>query len=283
MTRMRHHGVGDLIAERFELQEPLGAGRTGTVWRARDLLLEREVVLKEVRPTAEEDPDQSAVLRMRVLREARALAKVQHANVVANREVVDQKPYPWLVMELIVGRSLRELLLAGPLAAARTARIGLDVLAALHAAHDAEVLHRDVKPDNVLIRADGAAMLTGFGKATVGGAQAVAVSVCGRVTGSLEYTAPEQLRGGEIGPAADMWSLGMVLYVCVEGDTAMRRDWARQRLSAVREQPPPPMTRAGALAPLIAALLDPQPELRPSATRLSARLRAAAEQKPGTR
>jgi serine/threonine protein kinase len=101
-------------------------------------------------------------------------------------------------------------------------------------------------------------MLTGFGKATVGGAQAVSVSVsvCGRVTGSLEYTAPEQLRGGEIGPAADMWSLGMVLYVCVEGDTAMRRDWAGQRLSAVREHPPPPMTRAGALTPVIATLLD---------------------------
>ncbi|MFG2844091.1 protein kinase [Kitasatospora sp. NPDC048296] len=274
MTRMREHSVGDVVAERFELLARLGAGGMGTVWRARDLLLEREVALKEMRSPATEDPGRSLHTRERVLREARALARVDDPNVVAVHEVLDQQPHPWLVMELIVGHSLHEILRNGPLTPVQAARIGLDVLGALRASHAAGILHRDVKPGNVLIRPDGSAVLTDFGIATIQGSQTL--TMAGDIVGSPEYMAPERIRGDLVGPASDLWSLGMLLYVCVEGGNPVQRDSVWPTLLAVCEQPPPSPSQAGPLAPVLEALLAQEPADRPDAPRLAVLLEAVA-------
>ncbi|MFG2909164.1 serine/threonine-protein kinase [Kitasatospora sp. NPDC048286] len=273
MTRMREHVVGDVVAGRFELLERLGAGGMGTVWRARDLVLEREVALKEMRSAAYEDAHRANAMRHRVLREARALARIDHANVVSVHEVLDQRPHPWLVMEVVEGRSLQEVLRGGPLTPGEAARVGLDVLGALDAAHAAGILHRDVKPGNVLVRPDGSAVLSDFGIATVQGSQTLTEP--GDIIGSPEYMAPERIRGGVVGPASDLWSLGMLLYVCVEGESPVQRDSVWQTLLAVCDQPLPSPSKAGPLAPAIDALLTRDPEARPSAPRVAVMLDAA--------
>ncbi|GAA1942910.1 serine/threonine-protein kinase [Kitasatospora viridis] len=273
MAQAATHSVGDLVAERFELLAHLGAGGMGTVWRARDLLLGREVALKEVRAVIEDGPDQAARSRERVLREARALAGIGHPNVVTIHEVLDRRPRPWLVMELVPGRSLREVLLEdGPLTPVRAARIGLDVLGALDAAHSAGILHRDVKPGNVLIRPDGTAVLTDFGIATLQGT--TTLTAPGDIIGSPEYMAPERINGEPVGPSCDLWSLGMLLYACVEGGNPVLRDSLWQTLRAVCELPLPSPSRAGPLAPVIDALLTREPQDRPSAGRLRTLLTA---------
>ncbi|WP_063752952.1 serine/threonine-protein kinase [Streptomyces sp. NRRL S-350] len=280
MTSEQGHTVGSLVAGRFRLVARLGAGGMGTVWQAHDLTLEREVALKEMR-SGNEDPDRADLTRARVLREARALARVNHANAVTVYEVVDYQPYPWLVMELVTGRSLQDVLGDGPLSPGRAARIALDVLGALQAAHAAGILHRDVKPGNVLVRPDGTAVLTDFGIAALQGSQTLTAP--GDIIGSPEYMAPERIRGEAAGPASDLWSLGMLLYVCVEGDNPMRRDSVWETLLAVCDRPLPTPTRAGPLTPVIDALLARAPEHRPSAPRLASLLRDVAASESATR
>ncbi|WP_158844706.1 serine/threonine-protein kinase [Streptomyces sp. NRRL WC-3742] len=257
--------MGDVVAERFELMARLGSS-TGTVWQARDLLLERDVALKELRVRTADDPAESVRLRQQALEEARAAALIRHVNAVTVQEVLVQQSHPWLVMELVTGRSLRELLWTdGPLAPARAARVGLDVLGALDAAHTAGVLHGGVEPGNVLIRADGSAVLTGFGAA--GGAPPFGVT--GDVLGSPEFVAPERLRGEGVGPASDLWALGMLLYVCVEGRTPVLGHSIRQTVRAVCEEPMPLASQGGALTKVIGELLARDPGGRPSASRLA--------------
>ncbi|MFG2848575.1 serine/threonine-protein kinase [Kitasatospora sp. NPDC048296] len=274
MTEEQAHGAGRLLAGRFELLEQLGSGGMGTVWRARDLTLEREVALKEMRSVGAAEPEHADRTRQRVLREARALARVNHANAVTVYEVLDDRPYPWLVMELVAGPSLSAVLARGPLAPARAAQIGLDVLAALRAAHASGILHRDVKPGNVLIRPDGSAVLTDFGIAALEGSHTLTAP--GDIIGSPEYIAPERIRGGMVGPASDLWSLGMLLYVCVEGANPLRRDSVWETLMAACDQPLPAPQSAGPLAPVIDALLDKDPAGRPGAAELASRLAAIA-------
>ncbi|MEV7115636.1 serine/threonine-protein kinase [Streptomyces anulatus] len=160
---------GSVIDERFELLERLGGGGMGLVWRARDIVLHRDVALKEVRPPDPEllrlRPDAAEMLRKRVLREAVSLARISHPNVVTIHHIVSsaEVAHPWLVMELISGGSLQDRLERGPCTPTETARFGRGVLAGLRAAHGAGILHRDVKPGNVLMRADGTPLLTDFG------------------------------------------------------------------------------------------------------------------------
>ncbi len=261
---------------RFALLERLGSGGMGTVWRARDLVLRREVALKEVR-AAEPSTDGTGAerLRVRVLREARALAALNHPNVVTIHHIVDERPHPWLVMELVPGVSLQQHCAAqGPLSPARAARIGRDVLAGLRAAHAAGIHHRDVKPANVLLRPDGGAVLTDFGIAAVGSTGRVTVT--GELVGSPEYIAPERIRGAA-GDAADLWSLGMLLYVVTEGHSPLRRADTLATLAAVLEEPVPPPVRCGPLTPVVTALLVREPGARPDAERLDALLAEAQE------
>ncbi|WP_221352844.1 serine/threonine-protein kinase [Streptomyces beigongshangae] len=257
---------GDVVDGRFELIGRLGSGGMGTVWRARDSVLHREVALKAVR----HDAAASEAVRERVLREARALARVRHPNVVMIHHIVDTHPHPWLVMELVDGVSLQERLAGGPLHPAEAARLGRQVLGALRAADAAGVQHRDVKPANILLRADGSAVLTDFGIAALQGS--TALTATGELIGSPEYIAPERIRGNDDDPASDLWSLGLVLYVCVEGVSPLRRGTTLATLAAVLDETVPPPVRSGPLAPVLQALLVRDPAARPDAARLDAML-----------
>ncbi|MFE7190405.1 serine/threonine-protein kinase [Kitasatospora sp. NPDC057541] len=268
-----------LVDNRFELLERLGGGGMGLVWRARDTMLHREVALKEVRPPdpamAAADPAAADELRERVLREARALARLQHPNVAVIHHIVDTPghPHPWLVMELATGGSLADRIARGPLTVPEAARIGRGVLAALRAAHAAGIQHRDVKPANVLLRADGTPVLTDFGIAAM--QDATALTATGALIGSPEYIAPERIRGEEGNPSSDLWSLGMLLYVVVEGHHPLRRSTSLATLAAVLDEPLPPPTRCGPLGPVLAALLARDPAVRPDAAQLDQALAAA--------
>nr|WP_176743698.1 serine/threonine-protein kinase [Streptomyces fradiae] len=270
-----------MIDGRFELLERLGSGGMGAVWRARDRALQREVALKEVRPPDPEaagaGPGAGHVLQERVWREARALARLSHPHVVTIHHIVDDEgPYPWLVMELLSGGTLQDRLdTRGPMTPAEAARTGRELLSALSAAHAAGIHHRDVKPANVLLRPDGGAVLTDFGIAALQGS--VTLTAVGDVIGSPEYIAPERLRGRDDLPASDLWSLGMLLYVAVEGVNPVRRATAVATLAAVLDEPVPPPRRAGPLAPVLAELLVRDPAARPDAARLDRLLAAAAE------
>lgn len=269
---------GQIIDGRFELLESLGSGGMGTVWRARDLALQREVALKAVRPPdpllAPEGSPASLLLRERVLREAQALARLNHRNVVTIHHIVDSGPHPWLVMELVRGGSLQERVDAGPVPPAEAAAIGRDVLAGLRAAHLAGIHHRDVKPGNVLLRENGSAVLTDFGIAAL--QDSTALTATGELIGSPEYMAPERIRGTADHPASDLWSLGMTLYIAVEGHSPLRRVTSLATLAAVLDDPVPAPRSAGPLTPVLDALLVRDPDARPTADRLDALLATAA-------
>ena len=271
-----------VVDGRFELESRLGGGGMGTVWRAQDLLLHRYVAVKEVRPPdidlAEYDPAAAEMLRQRVLREARALARVEHPNVVTIHHIVDEGvgTYPWLVMELVQGGSLADRLARGPMAPAEAAHLGRGVLDALNAAHAAGVQHRDVKPANVLLRTDGRPVLTDFGIAAI--RDATALTATGSIIGTPDYMAPERVSGQSGGPAADLWSLAMMLYVAVEGHHPLQRGTTLATLAAVLQEDVPPPVRAGSLTPVLSCVLVRDPEGRPDAWTVGRMLDAAAAQ-----
>ncbi|MGW6907477.1 serine/threonine-protein kinase [Streptomyces sp. NPDC054940] len=280
-------GPGRRVVDgRFELEARLGGGGMGTVWRARDLALHRLVAVKEVRPPdrdlAEYDPDGARMLRERVLREARALARIDHPNVVTIHHIVDggDGTYPWLVMELVSGGSLADRLAQGPMAAVEAARIGRGVLAALTAAHDAGIQHRDVKPANVLLRPDGRPVLTDFGIAAI--RETTGLTATGSIIGTPDFMAPERIAGNEGGSASDLWSLAMMLYAAVEGHHPLRRGSTLATLAAVLNDDVAPPVRAGALGDVLMSVLVRDPSARPSATELDLRL-AEIESGPAAR
>ncbi|MFC7101466.1 serine/threonine-protein kinase [Nonomuraea rubra] len=256
-----------VIDGRFELVERLGGGGMGLVWRAWDVALHREVALKEVRPPdpaiEEHDPTLARELRSRVLREARALARLNHPHVATIHHIVDpgEQGYPWIVMELVTGGSLQDHLQHGPLPVREAARLGREVLSGLRAAHAVGIQHRDVKPANVLLREDGRSVLTDFGIAAM--RESTSLTATGSFIGSPEYMAPERINGVEGDPASDLWSLGMLLYVAVEGRHPLRRGTTLATLAAVLNQDVPPAERAGALTPVLSALLVRDPSARP--------------------
>lgn len=255
-----------MIDGRFELIERLGGGGMGQVWRARDLVLQREVALKEVTAPAAAafgaDSAQAGVLRERVLREAQALARLHHPNVVTIFHIVDsaELQHPWLVMELVTGGSLHDRLTRGPLTVPEAARIGRGVLSALKAAHAAGIQHRDVKPGNVLLRTDGTPVLTDFGIAAL--QESPGLTATGMLIGSPEFMAPERIHGQEGNPASDLWSLGLLLYVGMEGFNPLRRETTIATIAAVVDAPIPQPARAGALGPVLAGLLVRDPAHR---------------------
>lgn len=274
-----------VVDGRFELETRLGGGGMGTVWRARDLVLHRLVAVKEVRPPdrdlAEYDPDGARQLRERVLREARALARIDHPNVVTIHHIVDggEGTYPWLVMELVSGGSLADRLAQGPMAPTEATRIGRQVLAALTAAHDAGIQHRDVKPANVLMRPDGRPVLTDFGIAAI--RETTGLTATGSVIGTPDFMAPERISGHEGGSASDLWSLAMMLYTAVEGHHPLRRGSTLATLAAVLNDDVVPPVRAGALGDVLMSVLVRDPAARPSAAVFDQRL-AEVESGPAT-
>ncbi|WP_405874534.1 MULTISPECIES: serine/threonine-protein kinase [unclassified Streptomyces] len=268
-------GSERLIAGRYRLLSPLGEGGMGTVWRARDEVLHREVAVKEVRAPAGLPTADIERMYARLEREAWAAARVANRNVVTVYDVATQDGRPWIVMELVRGISLAELLDAeGPLEPQRVAHIGAEVLAALRAAHDAGVLHRDVKPANVLLSNDGRVVLTDFGIAMVEGSSALTMT--GEVIGSPEFLAPERALGRTPGPESDLWSLGVLLYAAVEGNSPFRQATPLNTLRAIVDEELPPPLRAGPLAPVIEGLLRKDPAERLPADRAEQDLRIIA-------
>ncbi|MDP9393931.1 MAG: serine/threonine protein kinase [Actinomycetota bacterium] len=263
------------IAGRYRLLSRLGTGGMGTVWAARDEVLLREVAIKEVTLPPGLSPDQADVLRARTLREARAAARIQSPSAVTVFDVVEEDGRPWIVMERLAARTLADVLREeGPLEPARAAAIGLRVLDALTAAHGAGVLHRDVKPANVLFGPDGRAVLTDFGIAALEGDPAVTTT--GMLVGSPGYVAPERLRGENPSPASDLWSLGVTLYAAVAGRSPFERANPMATLAAILEDDPQPPPQAGALAPVIGGLMRKHPAQRMDAATARGLLQAAA-------
>ncbi|MER7891268.1 protein kinase [Micromonospora sp. NPDC094482] len=266
-----------LIAGRYRLLDLVGRGGMGRVWRARDEMLHRDVAVKQVVPPAWLADDERAELRARTLREARTAARLNHPRVVRLYDVVPVDGEPWIVMEYVPSRTLQDVLDGeGPLDPPRAARIGLAVLAALRAAHAAGVLHRDVKPQNVLVAHDGRVMLTDFGLAVFDGGDG-AMTRPGMVLGSPQYVAPERAAEGVSSVEADLWSLGATLHAAVEGRSPYARSTAMATLSALASAPPDPAPHAGALAPVLAGLLRRDPRQRIDHDEAHRRLTVAAE------
>ncbi|WP_371581336.1 serine/threonine-protein kinase [Streptomyces sp. NBC_01314] len=261
-----------VIAGRYRLLTPLGEGGMGTVWRARDEVLHREVAVKEVRAPGGVAVSDVERMYARLEREAWAAARIANRNVVTVYDVAMEDGRPWIVMELVRGLSLADLLDAeGPLDPQRAAHIGAEVLSALRAAHEAGVLHRDVKPANVLMSNEGRVVLTDFGIATVEGSSALTMT--GEVIGSPEFLAPERALGRAFGPESDLWSLGVLLYAAVEGNSPFRQNTPLSTLRAVVDEELPPPHRAGPLAPVIEGLLRKDPAGRISADQAERDLR----------
>src|SRR3954469_6871121 len=253
-----------VLGSRYALTDVLGRGGMGVVWRATDLVLHREVAVKELTFPIEVTEAERAVLRERTLREARAAARLDHPCVTTVYDVVEEGGKPWLVLEHVDADSLQSLLeQGGPLSARAAARIGLDVLSALEAAHAAGIVHRDVKPANVLVEQDGHACLTDFGIATTTGDDSLTTQ--GALIGSPSYMAPERIHGDEPEPAVDLWSLGATLYAAVEGRPPFSRGDPMATAMAVVSEHPAPMVRAGSLEPVLRGLLTKDPAERSTA------------------
>jgi hypothetical protein len=277
------HASGDEAAEtrlvggRYQLVERLGRGGMGTVWRAVDERMRRQVAVKEPFAPAGLDPAAVPGLHRRMLREAQAAAAISHPHVVRVHDIETVDGCPWLVMELIEGESLADHLAEGTLGVSAAARIGAQIADALAAAHAAGVVHRDVKPGNIMLAAaTGQALLTDFGIARIEGQEDLTRT--GQLVGSLPYFAPERAAGRRAGPAADLWALGLVLHEAVEGVHPFRRSTPEATLVAIVQDPVPEARRAGRLAPVLGRLLARDPEQRPDAATARELLRAAAEE-----
>ncbi len=271
--------LGRTIANRYRLVERVGRGGMGTVWRAEDELLNRHVALKKLHVPPHLHDDEVQRLYERTRREARSAARISHPHVIVVHDVVDDEGLPCIVMEYVPSVTLGDLLKRrGALPPGEAARIGRAMAAALRAAHDAGVLHRDVKPANVLLGDDGRIVLTDFGIAVESGTPSLTRT--GELVGSIQYLAPERLRTGiaEPGPACDLWSLGATLYEAVEGRPAFRRDTAIETAYAIAADPHDAPRRAGALAPVIEGLLEKDPDQRMSARQAEHLLSRAADQ-----
>lgn len=268
--------AGLLLAGRYRLTESIGRGGMGKVWRAQDEVLHRTVAVKELTAGLYVSEADRRVLHARTQKEARAAARISHPGVVTVHDVLEYDGRPWIVMQYVDGPSLADSTAeSGRVEPAEAARIGLHVLGALRAAHAAGVLHRDVKPGNVLLASDGRVLLTDFGIAAIEGD--ATITRTGELVGSIDYLAPERVRGGDPGPASDLWSLGATLYAAVEGRSPFRCTSPLSTMQAVVTEEHPPPRHAGALEPVIAALLRKEPEQRPPAEELERMLREVME------
>ncbi|GGV57513.1 serine/threonine protein kinase [Streptomyces longisporoflavus] len=250
-----------LLSGRYRLGEVLGRGGMGTVWRAKDETLGRTVAVKELRFPSSIDDDEKRRLITRTLREAKAIARIRNTSAVTVYDVVDEDDRPWIVMELVEGKSLAEAIREdGLLTPRRAAEVGLAVLDVLRSAHREGILHRDVKPSNVLIAEDGRVVLTDFGIAQVEGDPSITST--GMLVGAPSYISPERARGHKPGPAADLWSLGGLLYAAVEGVPPYDKGSAIATLTAVMTEDVEQPVNAGPLEKVIYGLLAKDPEQR---------------------
>lgn len=257
-------GVGRVVGGRYRLLADLGSGGFGRVWKAHDEALNVDVAIKEIWLTRTSSPTEQAERLARAVREARNAARLRdHPNIVGVHDVITDQDIPWIVMQLVEGHSLEHLLdTQGPVSVDQAAQVATALLSALDAADKAGILHRDVKPGNVLITADGKVLLTDFGIAVQQGD--TRMTSTGVLIGSMEYIAPERIDDQDATVASDLFSLGVTLYEAVEGVSPFRGETPVSTVNAVLFKQAPPPQRAGRLAPLITRLLEKQPEARPS-------------------
>ncbi|MFV2017196.1 serine/threonine-protein kinase [Micromonospora sp. LOL_023] len=252
---------GTTIGGRYSLRAAVGHGGMGTVWRASDTLLRRDVAVKEVVLPPGLAPSDRDAMYERTLREARAAAALQHPAVVQVYDVVTEGGRPWIVMELLDARSLADMVIEdGPVAQRAVAKIGIALLGALEVAHAAGVLHRDVKPANVLICTDGRCVLTDFGVARM--PTEVQLTTPGMVLGSPHFISPERAMGQDFGPPSDLFSLGVTLYTAVEGRPPFDKGDPIETMHAVVEDPPARPVRSGPLTDILLGLLEKDPARR---------------------
>ncbi|MEV0755399.1 protein kinase [Streptosporangium sp. NPDC050280] len=248
------------VAGRYRLLEHIGEGGMGIVWRAHDELLDRVVAVKEVRYRGVDEAARTDLNR-RTIREARTAGRLDHPSVIIVHDVVEEDGRPWIVMQLVRSRSLGEIVRSGgPLPPERVASVGLHVLGALRAAHAAGVLHRDVKPENVLLADDGRVVLTDFGIASM--TQETGITRTGAMVGTPAFLPPERLHGMPATPESDLWSLGATLYAALEGRPPFERATAAATMMAVLHGEPSPMSRSGPLSTAILGLLARDPAAR---------------------
>ncbi|GIE35371.1 hypothetical protein Ait01nite_084160 [Actinoplanes italicus] len=269
-----------MVAGRYRLMRAVGRGGMGAVWQAHDELLDREVAVKQIWIAGADDldgPDETLVRR--ALREAQAAARLRHPSVVTVHDVVTDGDRPWLVMELVNGQSLAHAIAEhGLLTERRTAEIGLSVLRALRAAHRAGIVHRDVKPANILLEDTGRVVLTDFGIAVID--DKTALTATGQLLGSPAYLAPERINGRPAGPAGDLWALGVTLYTTVTGRSPFQREDTQATVAAVLTAEPVTPAHAGRLWPVIKGLLVKDPGQRLTAERAAPLLAKVAEPEP---
>ncbi|MEV4579984.1 serine/threonine-protein kinase [Nonomuraea jabiensis] len=262
-----------LLSGRYRLLKPLGRGGMGTVWQGRDELLARDVAIKEVALPA--GPER-AIRAERTRREARAAARVSHPNIVAVYDMVETAGQPWIVMELLRSRTLRQAITQdGPLSPRTVASIGLNVLEGICAVNAAGILHHDVKPDNILLTNAGRVVLIDFGIATIDREDPLPQT--GKLSGTPAYIAPERAAGNSFCPESDLWSLGATLYTAVEGRPPFSRSAAIPTLAAILSAPPDPFRHAGPLAGVLAGLLRKNPATRLDTARTRRQLQCIAE------
>ncbi|WP_338119221.1 serine/threonine-protein kinase [Streptomyces neyagawaensis] len=275
--------VGRLVAGRYRLTEQIGRGGMGTVWRGEDEVLGRQVALKQLHVQPHLAPDDLARLYERTRREARSAARVAHPNVIVVHDVVDDEVdgdgRPCIVMEYVPAPTLADLLTDGrTVPPEEAARIGLGMIAALRAAHAAGVLHRDVKPGNVLLGADGRVVLTDFGIAMT--ADASTLTKTGEMVGSIHYMAPERIRGQKPGPASDLWALGALLFRAVQGHAPYPEENTAELVEMVCSEPPAFAEECGPLRPVVESLLRQDPTERLDFEELRGWLRSLVRSAP---
>ncbi|MFI6595607.1 serine/threonine-protein kinase [Nonomuraea sp. NPDC050536] len=267
------------IAGRYRVLRALGQGGMGTIWLAHDELLDRQVAIKEVLLPQSLDPAGRAEALQRSMREAMAAAQLRHPGIITIHDVLSEDGRPWIVMELLKGRDLKEAVAAeGPWAPERAADLGLRLLDALNAAHARGIQHRDVKPANVFLTDDGRVVLTDFGIARL--EDEATITASGLLVGSPGFIAPERLRGERGGPESDLWSLAATLYAAVEGRAPYVGTSPLSILRDALTRPPDPPMRAGHLGPVLMAMMAREPYQRPMAQAAEQLLRRVAEGGP---
>jgi serine/threonine protein kinase len=273
--------AGRLVAGRYRLRSILGHGGMGRVWLAEDEVLARPVALKQFNVSDQASDETRKAARVHALNEARAAARVDHVGAIKIHDVVREDGCPWIVMEMLSGRTLSAALAAmGPLPVDQVTSIGLGLLDALQATHRAGIVHRDVKPANVHLCDDGRVVLMDFGIArTLDDGSTVS---SGLLAGSPAYISPEQFHSGEVGPESDLFSLGATLFAAVEGSAPFDKGDLFATLTAVVVEAPGPFRRAGRLRPVIEGLLVKEPDQRLSADQARAALRAIQRERVPT-
>lgn len=263
----------ELIAGRYRVMRAVGRGGMGVVWLCRDEVLHREVAVKQIEGLQEE----SAAKAARPLREARLAAALNHENAVSMYDIVEHDGSTWLVMEYVHSQTLAELMRQEDrLAVDRVVRIGAQLASALATAHSLGIIHRDIKPGNVLVGEDDLAKISDFGIAR--GHHDEQLTLTGLVTGTPAYFSPELARGGDPSQASDVWALGATLYAAVEGGPPYGKDPNPLALLVrIASQPPPRPAHAGRLTSTLATMLNPRAEARASMEAVAAALHRLAE------